>query len=142
MLQLGLQLELLQDQLVHEALEESPRLALSLFAVAHRRLGALQHHLLSRFVELRGVGDADLGRQAELSIADHQRPGKAGQEPLRHGGRRVLILDAAQEDSELVAGQPGEGGQRPLFAARLGNDIAFAQTALESLGDDPQQLVA
>ena len=144
--QLDLDLQPLLHQLVHEALEEGGGLAFLLLAVAHRDLGALDQDLFLHDVVVGGFGDADPGRQAELPVLDLQRPRQALDQPARHAGRVGAVGDAAEKDRELIAVQAGEGRHRPRVATdlvdRLRHEIALAQTALQALGHDLQQLVA
>ena len=73
--------------------------------------------------------DADARGHEALLALDHDRRVERGGDAVGDAGRDGLVVDARQEDRELVA-------------AEAGDRVAGAQRVAQPLGDDDQQLVA
>jgi hypothetical protein len=135
--QFRFQLQAGHGALAHGTIEQLVAgLALGLGAV-HGRIG-IAEQVLGPVVTDGPQGDADAGAGEDLVAADQERLRQFAFDALGHGDGVIGFLDVFEQNGELVAAEPGDGG----VAGVPGDGIPGAQTAFQPMGDGDQQLIA
>ena len=122
LLELGPQLEPLDDPLVHRRLEDAVAALAVALGHVHGDVGVAQQLLGIRGAVSRSrEADADAGAREDLLAVDLDRRLERAEDPLGRIGRLLRAGDTVEQDRELVAAEARDGvgrADRDLRAAR------------------------
>ena len=136
--QIVLEAEAVAHARVHRLVEHLVARLAARLGVIHRRVG-VAHHFVGIVVVRRPERDADARGREHLAAADRERQAERFLDPERDGVGLRVVVQAAEQDGELVAAEPRDGvagTQAGLEAARRLDEQLVADQVAEAVVDD------